>query len=189
MKLKSFRVYIHAKSLFQKASLRARFIILNLCFLFTFLLSFQNCGQKLSSNLNTNIDLSQGQQSTVTVPVAGQCSTQLNSCLVGQFIDTTDSSSEYKWLCQGLNSQSAVSCGLAITRTNPPAVNAVNGQCSSVLNQCYTGTFSDVTDTETQNKWSCLGSGGGTTASCNINKPTVIVTPPLTPVNLSLIHI
>ncbi|MEO8637464.1 MAG: LamG-like jellyroll fold domain-containing protein [Candidatus Taylorbacteria bacterium] len=63
---------------------------------------------------------------------------------------------------------------------------AVNGLCSTTLNQCTSGTFADVTDTSTARLWSCTGSNGGTTASCS---ETISVVPdttaPSTPTNLS----
>lgn len=63
----------------------------------------------------------------------------------------------------------------------------VNGVCGLVLNSCTTGTFSDVSDSSTHYLWSCVGSNGGTTASCSlpippladITAPTVNVTVPL----------
>lgn len=62
----------------------------------------------------------------------------------------------------------------------------VAGVCSSTLNQCTSGTFSDVADTTTNNLWSCNGSGGGTNASCSLAiqpvadtiPPTVSITSP-----------
>ena len=44
---------------------------------------------------------------------------------------------------------------------------SINGSCSATLNQCTSGTFSDITDTPTQHLWSCLGSNGGT-AACSL---------------------
>jgi hypothetical protein len=55
--------------------------------------------------------------------------------------------------------------------TPPPT--PTNGSCSTTLNQCTTGTFQDVTDTTTNNLWNCLGSNGGTTASCSSAKAPV----------------
>src|SRR3989344_650953 len=43
----------------------------------------------------------------------------------------------------------------------------INGSCSTILNTCTTGTFSDATDTATNRLWSCIGTNGGTTASCS----------------------
>src|ERR1019366_4928140 len=44
----------------------------------------------------------------------------------------------------------------------PPS--PISGSCSTTLNQCTLGTFSDVTDTSSNYLWSCTGSNGGTTA-------------------------
>ncbi len=73
---------------------------------------------------------------------------------------------------------------------NPPSIPVVNGLCSPTVNMCAIGTFSDVADTDTEQKWSCAGSGGGTTASCSIPKPAVVPDPdpiPNQPVSNELI--
>ncbi|MBP7119023.1 peptidoglycan-binding protein, partial [Candidatus Woesebacteria bacterium] len=60
----------------------------------------------------------------------------------------------------------------------------VNGVCSTNLNLCSQGTFQDVADTTTNNLWSCVGSNGGSTASCSLpisSTPTPVVPTP-TPV-------
>lgn len=47
----------------------------------------------------------------------------------------------------------------------------INGQCSPLHYNCNAGTSSGSTgDTATQFKWNCVGSNGGTTASCTENK-------------------
>lgn len=43
----------------------------------------------------------------------------------------------------------------------------VNGACGATNNACAAGTWSDQADTSTQYLWSCVGSGGGSTASCS----------------------
>lgn len=45
-------------------------------------------------------------------------------------------------------------------------VKATNGKCSTVVNQCLSGTFSKKTDSKTQTLWDCIGGRGGATASC-----------------------
>jgi hypothetical protein len=62
--------------------------------------------------------------------------------------------------------------------TPPPT--AINGVCSTSLNSCSAGTFSDSADTAGNALWTCVGSGGGSTASCSIalsnptNQPPVV---------------
>ncbi len=60
--------------------------------------------------------------------------------------------------------------------TGSGGVTLTNGLCSTTLNQCTTGTFSDLADTSANYLWSCMGSNGGTTASCSL--PITPVTPP-----------
>jgi len=54
----------------------------------------------------------------------------------------------------------------------------VSGPCSTTLNTCSAGVFSDTADSAESYLWSCVGSNGGTTASCSLTKP---VTPPPSP--------
>jgi hypothetical protein len=65
-----------------------------------------------------------------------------------------------------------VGTGFSIISTTTPLI---NGGCDLIKDSCTTGTFSDTADSSTQYLWSCLGSNGGTTASCSLNIP---VTPP-----------
>ncbi|MEM4719527.1 MAG: hypothetical protein QXG18_01525 [Candidatus Pacearchaeota archaeon] len=45
-----------------------------------------------------------------------------------------------------------------------------NGRCGTTLNNCSAGIFEDIPDNSTHFLWRCLGNGGGTTASCSLNK-------------------
>ena len=47
----------------------------------------------------------------------------------------------------------------------------VNGACGATNNACTAGTLNDIADSATQYLWQCVGSNGGTTASCSLNKP------------------
>ncbi|MDD4937771.1 MAG: hypothetical protein PHX34_02020 [Candidatus Shapirobacteria bacterium] len=46
----------------------------------------------------------------------------------------------------------------------------INGACGSSKNTCTKGTLNDTTDSSTYYKWQCVGSNGGTTASCTKKK-------------------
>jgi len=58
----------------------------------------------------------------------------------------------------------------------------INGSCSSTVNICNAGVSSDLSDTPTDNIWSCLGSNGGTSVSCTLAK-TPLNPNPLNPLN------
>lgn len=47
----------------------------------------------------------------------------------------------------------------------------LNGQCGPSDRSCNVGTLKDVKDTTTHYKWQCLGSSGGQTAVCSLEKP------------------
>ncbi len=71
----------------------------------------------------------------------------------------------------------AALAGVTVNPTPGPTI--VNGSCSSTVNMCSAGTLLDQTDTSSANLWQCVGSNGGTTASCS----TPIVQAVVTPVN------
>lgn len=50
-------------------------------------------------------------------------------------------------------------------------IGIINGECSSILNKCTSGSFRDVLDTQSEFKWKCLGTRGGSTMSCTFVKP------------------
>jgi hypothetical protein len=58
--------------------------------------------------------------------------------------------------------------GGASTGGGSGATTSVNGSCGTTVNQCTTGSFSDVTDTSTNYLWSCAGTGTGITAQCSL---------------------
>jgi peptidoglycan hydrolase-like protein with peptidoglycan-binding domain len=53
-----------------------------------------------------------------------------------------------------------------------PSPSSVNGSCGSSNNTCVAGSLSDQTDSATEYLWQCVGSNGGTTASCSANIPS-----------------
>src|SRR3989344_861988 len=55
-------------------------------------------------------------------PINGQCSSTVNTCTAGSFVDTTDSSSDYLWNCNGVSGGSNASCTLP-----KPPISSNNG--------------------------------------------------------------
>jgi len=49
----------------------------------------------------------------------------------------------------------------------PSNPDTVNGSCGVSLNLCSRGNLNDIDDSSTQFLWNCVGSNGGTTASCS----------------------
>jgi hypothetical protein len=104
----------------------------------------------------------------------GSCNTTVNNgCSAGTLSDTTDSSTNHLWSCNGTNGGTNASCSMPI----PP--NPINGSCdNSAQNRCSSGTPNDgaVSDTSTSYRWNCEGLNGGSTATgCNFPKPLVPV--------------
>lgn len=96
--------------------------------------------------------------------VNGMCDSKLNSCLQGMFSDAADVNGTNYWNCAGFNGGANASCSSA----NIASGVTVNGRCGTTINNCSAGNYADMSDTSTNHIWSCLGSSGGTSATCNI---------------------
>lgn len=72
--------------------------------------------------------------STPTQPVNGQCGTSKDSCASGDFVDATDTATDYKWQCNGKNGGTSVACSLK-KPTQP-----VNGKCAGSVPLPVDGT-------------------------------------------------
>jgi len=59
------------------------------------------------------------------------------------------------------------SCDGGYTPSGSACVEIINGACGSGQNQCSSGTLTDITDSNTQNLWECIGANTGSTASCS----------------------
>jgi len=88
--------------------------------------------------------------------------------------------------CSGTGSCTvSITAGTTITATFN-TTSLVNGSCSTTLNSCAVGAFSDSADTATNYLWGCAGTNGGTTASCSLpipfspdtTLPTISITTP-----------
>jgi len=107
-------------------------------------------------------------------PVAGVCNNSTrNACSAGTANDgaIADTTSEYRWRCDGENGgANSGTCSL----TKPPA--PVAGVCNnSSQNACSAGTANDaaVADTTTQYRWRCDGqNGGANSGTCSLAKPS-----------------
>ncbi|MDP3996220.1 MAG: LamG-like jellyroll fold domain-containing protein [bacterium] len=64
--------------------------------------------------------------------------------------------------------------------TPPPSPTPVNGSCGTTVNSCITGSLSDTTDSSSDYLWNCIGSNGGSTASCSLPIPPPSDTTPPT---------
>jgi hypothetical protein len=63
--------------------------------------------------------------------------------------------------------------------TDVPVVPPVNARCSTVVDRCSTGIYTDMNDSTLLTIWSCRGSNGGESVSCSLPKvdPTIDVAP------------
>ena len=72
--------------------------------------------------------------STPTQPVNGQCGITKDSCASGDFVDITDTATDYKWQCNGKNGGITKPCSLK-KPTQP-----VNGVCAKNVTVPVDGT-------------------------------------------------
>lgn len=100
--------------------------------------------------------------STPTQPVNGQCGTSKDSCASGDFVDATDTATDYKWQCNGKNGGSSVACSLK----KPSQL--INGKCGTTKNTCALWDFVDIADTSAEAKWQCNGKNGGSSVACSV---------------------
>lgn len=103
--------------------------------------------------------------------VNGACGAAENACAAGTFVDMADTASASVWSCVGSGGGSMAPC----TVPKGPVVVAVDGRCSAAENTCAAGMLVDTPDTASAWSWSCVGTSGGTTASCSLAKPPVVV--------------
>jgi len=106
------------------------------------------------------------------IPINGVCGTTQNSCTAGTSLDVSDTSSYYKWNCQGINGGTTASCQLE---------KPIDGKCGTTPYGCDKGLIKDADSTETDYKWKCVGTDGGTTMSCSSPKSSPSSTPTSAP--------
>jgi hypothetical protein len=105
---------------------------------------------------------------TYGVQSSQPASNDATGCEVGTYADTTDTSEDWKWEC--------TDSGITIECSSPKP--ATNGQCGSAHNSgaqssepssnlCGDGIYSNTADTLNDWQWECLGTNGGSDASCS----------------------
>ena len=80
------------------------------------------------------VDLDPSCHTAPTQPVNGQCGTSKDSCASGDFVDITDTATDYKWQCNGKNGGTSMACSLK-KPTQP-----VNGKCAGSVAVPVDGT-------------------------------------------------
>lgn len=97
-----------------------------------------------------------------------------SGCTVGVYQDISDSASQWKWNCLGSNGGATASCAATIqvengacvsytgTYVSPPATNTASG--------CSSGSYQIGTTNDSKWTWNCIGSLGGSSASCEADK-------------------
>jgi hypothetical protein len=98
-------------------------------------------------------------------PVDGVCGSSTGTCNVGNlsWIDSVGSDGFYNWNCVGTNGGSTASCSSAAAPT------PVDGVCGSSTGTCNVGNLSwiDIVGSDGTYNWNCVGTNGGSTASCS----------------------
>ncbi len=115
-------------------------------------------------------------QCSIAKPVIGSCNNSVrNGCSTGVANDAaeSDTATEYRWRCDGAGGEKN-SGQCSILKSSVFA-----GSCNnSVRNGCSSGTLNDAaeSDTASEYRWRCDGSGGGqNSGQCSILKSSVVV--------------
>ncbi|PZP54632.1 MAG: hypothetical protein DI586_09315 [Micavibrio aeruginosavorus] len=103
-------------------------------------------------------------------PVDGLCNNASNnSCARGSLANSRDTSTEFLWECVGENGGATDQCSR--TKPAPP----VDGACNNTVeNGCSAGSLNNTADSATHFLWQCLGTNGGNSASCNMERPAAV---------------
>ena len=107
----------------------------------------------------------------VAWPEKGVCSTTSQSCTTWNYVDVTNTATEYKWQCSGLNWGQNSSCSLNIPVT-PQA-----WTCSATHYGCSLWTSTNNINGSTQWTWDCQWTNWWATTSCTEDKDLTVVPP------------
>lgn len=99
------------------------------------------------------------------------CSTVSQSCTTWNYVNLTDTTTQYKWQCSGLNGGQNTACSLNIPVT-PQA-----WSCSANHYGCSLWTSANNINGSTQWTWNCLWTNWWATVSCSENKDLTVVPP------------
>lgn len=103
---------------------------------------------------------------------SGTCTAQSSSC---NWLTGSTTTTVYEWNCTGSNGGTTDSCSATYSE---PVVNAqcatfsgtYSSQPANAGNACISGSYSDTSDLSSLWRWSCVGSNGGTSSSCNASR-------------------
>lgn len=107
----------------------------------------------------------------VAWPEKGVCSTTSQSCTTWNYVDVTNTATEYKWQCSGLNWGQNTACSLNIPVT-PQA-----WTCSATHYGCTLWTSTNNINGSTQWTWDCQWTNWWATTSCTEDKDLTVVPP------------
>ena len=130
----------------------------------------------------TNCQKAKPTTPTIVLQLPGECGKSVNTCSHGTLRNQADTSTHYRWQCEGTNGGTTASCSkekYIITPIPPTTISSktrINGVCNnSITYGCVAGTsnLKAIADTSTYYRWYCEGQYGGTTATnCQKAKPT-----------------
>ncbi|MDD4937773.1 MAG: hypothetical protein PHX34_02030 [Candidatus Shapirobacteria bacterium] len=103
----------------------------------------------------------------------GTCNISMSGSVVGKACSTTNGTSGIitSGLCWSvINGNNSLNKYCCVPNSSTVSTTKINGACGSSKNTCTKGTLNDTTDSSTYYKWQCVGSNGGTTASCTKKK-------------------
>lgn len=102
-------------------------------------------------------------------------------CTKGKAVPATVTGSGWEWTCEGSGTEADVTCSATNCSSGPSgedgACRSYSGTHSSqpatnTSNGCDAGVFAERSDSTSNWRWYCNGTGGGADASCSANKPS-----------------
>lgn len=101
-------------------------------------------------------------------------SSTATGCTAGNYVDVNDTDTQWTWTCAGTETTETCTANKPTTINGTcKAYNSASSQpASDTASGCETGTYTDISDSDTQWKWRCVGSGTptGYTANCAVDK-------------------
>ena len=112
-----------------------------------------------------------------------------NGCNGGTYADYSDTSTDWRWRCNGQNGGSTATCSASKpsgpppvdgdciiypqSHGNPPVQGYASQPATNDATGCIAGTYSDWSDGATDWRWRCRGANGGTDDACSVNRESI----------------
>ena len=105
--------------------------------------------------------------------INGRCisGVKKEGCAAGTYVNVQETSDIHRWICKGINGGVDRGCMLLKEDDNGNWYRRMDGICGTPPREkCASGVYDDLSDTNTEYRWRCVGIKGGVTKSCSFPK-------------------